>query len=535
MWVNTALTTNTSITCEWTLADGEGTSFMADQQFSVTSQEHFTQQAVVIPAKALVHNLTRKDRRFDVIGANVPGVHYNLLLKQFFNGEQVQYELMADESLYPSEIYELSHLRVVTEHTLQVHWEFQGTASTITIWHQPAVGSCPCTLNAIGVLSYEVTGLVAGQDYTFYMQLTSAYGKKGPVTSFMMATFTDVIQASTLVGTADLLLSVSFESGTGSEVRLHITGQLSGIDRHYYHDYARINKFQFGELFPGDLYTINMWAVSKGDENTAVIRNYTFYDSTYPLQPTIVTEITVTEHTIHFRLSNPVYFSKQYIWIEPSEGSCPCQLDNSSINDVTITNLIAGGEYKIHILAESAFGRNSSQLSFVQSLYTDEITVTNVITTRSLQTDVQFESGVGSTVEMELECLDLPLSWRQKNVFELNLAFSFDIVPGSSYVWKIIATSRGSNPLQRNYTFSDTNPPVVPISLVEAASTLETYDIFVLTVGSETFCHQRVIVDLGADLMLPRPLRFRSTVLRQAEAIISLFQLRAMGRRVKPS
>ena len=29
--VNTALTTNTSITCEWTLADDEGTIFMADQ------------------------------------------------------------------------------------------------------------------------------------------------------------------------------------------------------------------------------------------------------------------------------------------------------------------------------------------------------------------------------------------------------------------------------------------------------------------------------------------------------------------------
>ena len=37
--------------------------------------------------------------------------------------------MVADESLYPSEIYELSDLRVVTEHTLQVHWEFQGTAS----------------------------------------------------------------------------------------------------------------------------------------------------------------------------------------------------------------------------------------------------------------------------------------------------------------------------------------------------------------------------------------------------------------------
>ncbi|XP_075243769.1 uncharacterized protein LOC142338020 [Convolutriloba macropyga] len=245
-----------------------------------------------------------------------------------------------------------------------------GRNGTITIWNQPLGGSCPCTLNAIGLLSHEVTGLVAGQDFTFYMQLTSAYGKKGPVTSFMVATYTDL---------------------------------------------------------------------------------------------------------------------KVYIWNEPSEGSCPCLLDNSSPNNVTITNLIAGGEYKIHMLAESEFGRNSSQLSFVRSLYTDDVTVTNVVNTHSLQTEVQFDSGVGSTVEIELECLDLPLSWRQKEVFELNLAFSFDIVPGSSYAWTIIATNRGSNPLQRNYTFSDTNPPMSPISLVEAASTLETYDTFVLTIGSEHF------------------------------------------------
>ena len=65
---------------------------------------------------------------------------------------------------------------------------------TIDIWNRPLGGSCPCTLDAIGLLSHQVTGLVAGQDYTFYMQLTSAYGKKGPVTSFVVATYTDVVK-----------------------------------------------------------------------------------------------------------------------------------------------------------------------------------------------------------------------------------------------------------------------------------------------------------------------------------------------------
>ncbi|XP_075254480.1 uncharacterized protein LOC142345915 [Convolutriloba macropyga] len=69
----------------------------------------------------------------------------------------------------------------------------------------------------------------------------------------------------------------------------------------------------------------------------------------------------------------------------------------------------------------------------------------------------------------------------------LTLSFSFDVVPGSSYEWTLIATSQGSNPLQRNYTFYNTNPPITPIPLVQAASTLETYNTFVLTIGSELF------------------------------------------------
>ena len=89
-----------------------------------------------------------------------------------------------------------------------------------------------------------------------------------------------------------------------------------------------------------------------------------------------------------------------------------------SPNDVTIDDMVAGEEYTIHMLAESAFGRNSSQLTFVRSLYTDDVTVTNTFTTHTLKTDVVFDSGVGATVEVELECHDFPLTWKLKKTFE---------------------------------------------------------------------------------------------------------------------
>ena len=46
----------------------------------------------------------------------------------------------------------------------------------------------------------------------------------------------------------------------------------------------------------------------RGDPPVAVVRNYLFQESTYPVEPTIVTAVTVTEHTIHFGWTNPVYF-----------------------------------------------------------------------------------------------------------------------------------------------------------------------------------------------------------------------------------
>ena len=71
----------------------------------------------------------------------------------------------------------------------------------LEIWSEPAAGSCPCSLDPVGLLSYEITGLEAGRDFEFFMQLTSAYGKKGPVTSFKVATYTDVVSSIVLHNT----------------------------------------------------------------------------------------------------------------------------------------------------------------------------------------------------------------------------------------------------------------------------------------------------------------------------------------------
>ena len=51
------------------------------KEFTVTNLEHLNQQGVGLPVAEVVHNLMRDDREFEVIGANIPGVHYDFELK----------------------------------------------------------------------------------------------------------------------------------------------------------------------------------------------------------------------------------------------------------------------------------------------------------------------------------------------------------------------------------------------------------------------------------------------------------------------
>ena len=73
-------------------------------------------------------------------------------------------------------------------------------------------------------------------------------------------------------------------------------------------------------------------------------------------------------------------------------------------------------------------------------------------------------------------------------LFRLQLLFDFDeVIPGSAYSWKITGKSQGSNPLLRTYSFSESTLPMSPIPLMEAASALDNYDTFVLTIGNQLY------------------------------------------------
>ena len=69
-----------------------------------------------------------------------------------------------------------------------------------------------------------------------------------------------------------------------------------------------VGLYHFGDLDPGDYYQIQMWVTSLRVDVTAVVRSYNFYAATYPIEPTIVTAVTITEHTMNFGWTNPVYF-----------------------------------------------------------------------------------------------------------------------------------------------------------------------------------------------------------------------------------
>ena len=103
------------------------------------------------------------------------------------------------------------------------------------IWTVPNDGSCPCQFNPIGVTSHLIEGLEAGKEYTHYFQLTSAYGKKGPVTSLVQSMFTDVITNSTQATDTGIILRLDFQSGFGALVKVGLMGEQGSIRRKFFY------------------------------------------------------------------------------------------------------------------------------------------------------------------------------------------------------------------------------------------------------------------------------------------------------------
>ena len=80
----------------------------------------------------------------------------------------------------------------------------------------------------------------------------------------------------------------------------------------------------FGDLDPGDLYTIEMSVESEGAN--PVYRNYTFADSTFPVPPVISAIGNVTSNSIDFIWDQPEGFHKvKILFIFHPDTSC-CQV-----------------------------------------------------------------------------------------------------------------------------------------------------------------------------------------------------------------
>ena len=89
-------------------------------------------------------------------------------------------------------------------------------------------------------------------------------------------------------------------TGWDQQYNLKITGVLGYVLR-------LINNFLFGDLDPGDLYTMEMLVESAG--KSPVFRNYTFLDSTFPLPPVVapVGDVTV-DNTLYISWTPPQGF-----------------------------------------------------------------------------------------------------------------------------------------------------------------------------------------------------------------------------------
>ena len=118
------------------------------------------------------------------------------------------------------------------------------------IWHSPITGACPCNLPAIGTLTHQIHSLIAGEEYYLSTQLTSKYGKKGPIRTIIQSTYTDdVIFDDTTTTLTSLDLLVQIESGVGNQMWVDMTPELGGVTGELYKDFKLASKSFIGQFF----------------------------------------------------------------------------------------------------------------------------------------------------------------------------------------------------------------------------------------------------------------------------------------------
>ena len=79
-WVDSSKTVTESISVVWTLADQNGTSFLGEQQVTVSNEEHPTQTGV-IEASSVTYSLNPADKNFTASLNMAPGVKYVIELR----------------------------------------------------------------------------------------------------------------------------------------------------------------------------------------------------------------------------------------------------------------------------------------------------------------------------------------------------------------------------------------------------------------------------------------------------------------------
>ena len=108
--------------------------------------------------------------------------------------------------------------------------------------------------------------------------------------------------------------------------------------------------------------------------------------------------------------------------------------DFFSPNNTTLTNLIAGQVYDVAVFSKSEYGKKSSEYTFTQSMYTDVIAGTNIKTgAYSLELEVEFESGVGRDIFVQLEGVDVEFTDAIRKSFALATTLFSSIFLGKTY------------------------------------------------------------------------------------------------------
>ncbi|XP_075254058.1 uncharacterized protein LOC142345697 isoform X2 [Convolutriloba macropyga] len=488
--------TTHNLTSQWSLPTNNNIRYAVDLVIRTTNENSVCITGT-FPAETKYDAIESSRVKTYIADSLIPGINYTFQLSAWYKKEsgseehQAQSNMSHSAATLPAAPVEVTSLRDVQIHSVEITVTVEGCAESIFYWYEPGT-SCtkasPCTLTGSNPYTNEFTNLTAGQDYFFYFQ-TFSNGHYSDKLIVNQPTYTDVmIKNEIRAATSAFVLEFNFEGGVGSVVNFSYLGYLAVGAGSEIRPFSVENEVEFEDLEPGDRFDATIKAYSKGNEDVRLMTEYTKFTFLKPPPPLIVEGTLVadwSDFSIHMELDFTYGHTAHVEIIEEESSLSPWSADIHSVQQsFTLADIIPGKLFTAKMHPTSPFNIEGDFSWANVSMHTDNITYDfTEVQNFSLVLETTIPSGRGQELNITVTPVFIPLSQETNKSYDFTsltrISTWNQLTPGDIYMFEVKAYSEWDEytpPEVQTLRFNQSTLPALPLSIPDDVCDLSAVD-----------------------------------------------------------